>query len=61
MGSKRKKNSKKIAIIHFIPDQKLLVQRQNLSEHPFGTVKRNLNSYVIVRLFVVNYYIIPVI
>lgn len=49
MGSKRKKNSKKsskkIAIIHFIPDQKLLVQRQNLSEHPFGTVKRNLNSY----------------
>ena len=49
MRSKRKENSKKsskkIAIIHFIPDQKLLAQRQNLSEHPFGTVKRNLNSY----------------
>ena len=36
---------KKIVEITFVPDKKSLAQRQSLSEHPFGTVKRALNAY----------------
>lgn len=36
---------KKIVKINFIVDKKALSHRQSLSEHPFGTVKRTLNSY----------------
>lgn len=36
---------KKIVEITFSVDKKALSQRQSLSEHPFGTVKRALNAY----------------
>lgn len=41
---KQKFKKKTVVIITFIPDAEKLKQRKSLSEHPFGTVKRWLDS-----------------
>ena len=47
---KRKYIKKTMVKIIFKPDYEKLNQRKNLSEHPFGTIKRALNgSYFLLR------------
>lgn len=48
--TKRKYTKKTVVKILFKPNYKIIKQRKNLSEHPFGTIKRALNgSYFLLR------------
>ena len=46
-GNKTKRKLVKTKVVKFIfkPDSEKMNKRKNIAEHPFGTIKRNLNGY----------------